>query len=248
MAPAAQTDPPQAALPEANAPWQLGRAVLIVAALWLVSSQAYYALVTALGLEGGYDAAPVLFATYYLAWAAVAIWLFRALIADNLGHTTVAREGLVVLQDLDRLVPLSDSLRKDVGIVFPQLSSLAKKIMVEKPFEDEIGFFEHYLSRFPETHVTELYKLDPDDEDIENAANLARRSSVTLFFCFDAHLHPNQQQLLAMLQRHARKLIVVLMRDPYSKTFLRPKDTGLSIFGWRQCQIEAAIDKIYGIA
>ncbi len=97
MAPAAQTDPPQAALPEANAPWQLGRAVLIVAALWLVSSQAYYALVTALGLEGGYDAAPVLFATYYLAWAAVAIWLFRALIADNLGHTTVAREGLVML-------------------------------------------------------------------------------------------------------------------------------------------------------
>lgn len=160
----------------------------------------------------------------------------------------VAREGLVVVQDTQRLLPLSDSVRKDVGIVFPQLSSLAKKIMVEKPFEDEIGFFEHYLSRFPETHVTELYKLDPDDEDIENAANLARRSSVTVFFCFDAHLHPNQQQLLAMLQRYARKLIVVLMRDPYSKTFLRPKDTGLSIFGWRQCQIEAAIDKIYGIA
>lgn len=76
------------------------RAILIVATLWLVSSQAYYALVTALGLEGGYDNAPVLFATYYLAWAAVAIWIFRALIADNLGHTTLAREALVLLRVL----------------------------------------------------------------------------------------------------------------------------------------------------
>ena len=75
----------------------MGRAILIVAALWLVSSQAYYALVTALGLESGYDAAPVLFAGYYIAWAAVAIWIFRALIDDNLGHTTLAREGLAML-------------------------------------------------------------------------------------------------------------------------------------------------------
>ncbi|MFZ1481639.1 MAG: hypothetical protein WAT25_12805, partial [Paracoccaceae bacterium] len=92
-----QTGTPRTTVPDATAPWQMGRAILIVAVLWLVSSQAYYALVTTLGLDSGYDAAPVLFAAYYLTWAAVALWLFRALIADNLGHTTVAREGLAML-------------------------------------------------------------------------------------------------------------------------------------------------------
>ncbi|MGB4828236.1 MAG: hypothetical protein WBP18_13375 [Paracoccaceae bacterium] len=92
-----QTGTPRTTVPDANALAQLGRAILMVAALWLVSSQAYYALVTTLGLDSGYDGAPVLFAAYYLVWAAVAIWLFRSLIADNLGHTTVAREGLVML-------------------------------------------------------------------------------------------------------------------------------------------------------
>jgi beta-N-acetylhexosaminidase len=158
----------------------------------------------------------------------------------------VSEEAVTVFQDHDKVLPLSTKLKQDIGIVFPQLSSFAKKIMIEKPFEDEVGFFHQTLGHLPEKHVTEVYAIDPSEEDIENCSNLASRSTVTLFFCFDAHLHPAQQKLFAMLQRSARRLVVVLMRDPYDKTFLRGKDVGLTAFGFRRCQIEAVLQRIYG--
>lgn len=76
---------------------QIARTLFIVAALWMVSSQIYYTLVDALGLDSGYDGAPVLFTAYYLGWTAVAVWLFRALFADVLTPDRVAREGLALL-------------------------------------------------------------------------------------------------------------------------------------------------------
>ena len=75
----------------------MGRAVLIVIALWLVSSQLYYTLVDTLGLESGYDGSPALFSVYYLAWSALAVWFFRPLMVHGLNRKAVAREGLVML-------------------------------------------------------------------------------------------------------------------------------------------------------
>lgn len=76
---------------------QVARTLFIVATLWIVSSQAYYALVEALGLVSGYDDAPVVFTAYYLGWAALAGWLFRALFAEALNRNQLAREGLALL-------------------------------------------------------------------------------------------------------------------------------------------------------
>jgi len=158
----------------------------------------------------------------------------------------IAAKGVQIVQDNQKILPLSTGSSQDVGIIFPQLSSFAQKIMVEKDFEDEIAFFDHTLRDYPGLHVTEVYPIEPDDETIESAANLARKSSVTLFFCFDAHLYPKEQKLFAALQLAAKKLVVVLMRDPYDKSFLRPKDAGVTCFGWRKCQLEAVVARIYG--
>lgn len=158
----------------------------------------------------------------------------------------VAGEGTVVIQDNENLLPLSAALRQDVAIVFPQLSSFAQKIMVEKPFEDEPGYFRNILKNVSGKHTTYVYKIDPDDQDLEKATVLAQKSAVTIFYCYDAHLQPKEQPLLAKLQQSARKLIVVLLRDPYDKEFLKPKTTALTAFGWRQCQIEATTERIYG--
>ncbi|WP_417588851.1 hypothetical protein [Pararhodobacter oceanensis] len=45
--------------------------------IWSLSSWGYYALVSAMGLESGYDEAPVLFAAYYVALAAAVLLVFR---------------------------------------------------------------------------------------------------------------------------------------------------------------------------
>ncbi|SNS46208.1 hypothetical protein [Antarctobacter heliothermus] len=93
----AENEIPKTTLADTRGSAQVARAVGIVALLWLVSSQGYYRLVASLGLDSGYDGAPVLFTAYYLGWAALALWLFRSLITETLDARTVAREGLVMI-------------------------------------------------------------------------------------------------------------------------------------------------------
>lgn len=158
----------------------------------------------------------------------------------------MATEAVRIVQDNEKLLPLPPSLRQQVAVIFPQLSSFAPKIMIEKEFEDETTFLHRTLGAFPGNHAIETYKIDPDEGDIRNASELAQRSNVTLFFCFDAHLYPTQKKLLEALQKASRKLVMILMRDPYDKEFLRALDAGITAFGFRKCQIEAVIERIYG--
>ncbi|MCR8725183.1 hypothetical protein [Frigidibacter sp. ROC022] len=109
----------QGGLPDPNALARVGRAALIIAVLWLVSSQGYYMLVAQLGLENGYDGAPVLFTAYYLGWAALSLWLFRGLFTEALSHRTAAREGLVML-------PILAGFALFVVYVLPLLPSVSK--------------------------------------------------------------------------------------------------------------------------
>ncbi|OVE75345.1 beta-N-acetylhexosaminidase [bacterium F11] len=158
----------------------------------------------------------------------------------------IASAGTRILQDNAQILPISSSLRQNVGVVFPKLSSFAKKIMIEKDFEDEKTALHKRLGHFPGKHVIETYAIDPQETDIALAGQLAIRSSVILFFCFDAHLFPNQQKILKALQNTHTKLIIILMRDPYDQAFLRPSDVGVTAFGFRGCQIEAVLNTIYG--
>ena len=80
--------------------------------------------------------------------------------------------------------------------------------------------------------------------EIHQAVNLAKTSDLTILFCFDAHLYPANKQLLEAIQAAARELVVDLLRDPYDAAFLKPGVAGLTDFGWRACQIKAAIEKI----
>jgi hypothetical protein len=43
------------------------------------------------------------------------------------------------------------------------------------------------------------------------------------------------------VQDAARRLAVVLMRDPWDADCLRPGVVGVTGFGWRRCQLEAAL-------
>ncbi|MEF3047832.1 hypothetical protein [Pseudotabrizicola sp. L79] len=51
--------------------------VLVVAALWSLSSAGYYDIKDGLGLSNGYQEAPVLYSAYYLGFSIAAVLLFR---------------------------------------------------------------------------------------------------------------------------------------------------------------------------
>ena len=71
---------------------------------------------------------------------------------------------------------------------------------------------------------------------------------MTILFCYDAHLYPSNRNLLEAVQAAAAELVVDLLRDPYDAAWLKAGVAGLTDFGWRACQIKAAIDKICGFA
>ena len=114
--------------------------------------------------------------------------------------------------------------------------------MIEPAFADEEKFLrDRWNGSTPDVRI---YGLDVTEEEILSAASAAGKAEVVVFFCYDAHLYPNERSLMNALQQASKRLIIVLMRDPYDREFLGKADTVLSIFGWRACQIEAALERI----
>jgi hypothetical protein len=90
----------------------------------------------------------------------------------------------------------------------------------------------------------QIIPIEPAAAEMQPAVNLAKDSDLTIFFCFDAHLYPSNRKLLAELQDAATALVVVLLRDPYDAAYIQVGVACLTAFGWRACQIKAAIEKI----
>ena len=156
----------------------------------------------------------------------------------------VARHALETIQDPKRLLPLAGNVLGRAAVVFPRLSDLAQRIMIEPALADEKRFIRERWSEPPPDVA--LYGLDASDDEILSAASAAGKAEATIFFCYDAHLHPRQKLLLDSLRQASRRLVLVSMRDPYDREFLEKDDAGLAIFGWRACQVQVALDKIRG--
>ena len=61
---------------------------------------------------------------------------------------------------------------------------------------------------------------------------------------YDAHLYKSNKALLDAVQAGARKLGVVLMRDPWDAEFLTPGVAAVTAYGWRRCQLDAAMARL----
>jgi beta-N-acetylhexosaminidase len=155
----------------------------------------------------------------------------------------ICRESVQVLQDERQIIPLPRG-EKRIGVIFPQFSRLDAKIMIEREVLAEQEFLRQEFEKFGFHPEILIVAIEPADEEIQRAADLARNSEVTILFCYDAHLYPSNRNLLEAVQAAAAELVVDLLRDPYDVAFLRPGVAGLTDFGWRACQIKAAIEKI----
>lgn len=123
--------------------WTLSRSVAIAGVIWVVSMQAYYGLVSILGPDGGYDEAPVLFATFYLGWAAVALWLFHDLFTRDLDQRILVRETLL-------MVPILTGFAAFVVYVLPLLPSVSELRAPSEPPEFMFASAWYYLPKSTE--------------------------------------------------------------------------------------------------
>ena len=116
--------------------------------------------------------------------------------------------------------------------------------MIEREVLPEQEFLRHEFKKFGFNPEIQIVSIEPADAEIQQAVNLARNSDVTILFCYDAHLYPANKKLLDAIQDAAQKLVVDLLRDPYDAAFIKAGVACLTDFGWRACQIKAAIEKI----
>jgi hypothetical protein len=86
--------------------------------------------------------------------------------------------------------------------------------------------------------------VEPTAEEIAQAREAAAAADTTVLFLYDAHLYASNRALLEAVQAGARKLGVVLMRDPWDAEYLAPGVAALTAYGWRRCQLEAALARL----
>ena len=158
----------------------------------------------------------------------------------------ICRESVLVLRDERKLMPLKRE--KKIGVIFPQFSFFDSKIMVEKEVLPEQEFVWKEFKKFGLDPDIQIVPIEPADEEIQKAVNLSKNSDLTILFCFDAHLYPSNKKLLDSLGDSAQELVVDLLRDPYDADFIQEGVACLTDFGWRACQIKAAIEKICSAA
>jgi beta-N-acetylhexosaminidase len=155
----------------------------------------------------------------------------------------ISRASTRVLRDDRQILPLSLEPRK-IGVIFPQFSALDAKIMIEKEVLAEKEFIRREFHKFNRKVDIQVVGIEPSDSQIQQAVELAGSSELTIFFCYDAHLYPSNKDLLDAVQEAARELVVGLLRDPYDAEYIKAGHACLTDFGWRACQIRAAIEKI----
>jgi hypothetical protein len=130
-----------------------------------------------------------------------------------------------------------------VLILFPRLSEMSQTIMVEPDLLNERNFLKNHVS-YPKKRI-HLLPLNPGPRDIQQAAKRAAISDTTVFFCYDAHLQPGNRRLLERLQKTTQRLVLVLLRDPYDRSWAQKSTTVITAFGYRQAQLEACLEKIF---
>ena len=139
---------------------------------------------------------------------------------------------------------LSRALNGRVCVVFPRFSELAARITIEPEMCDEAGWVCRTFAGAGVAAEPTLVGIEPAPADIDAAAAHAAAAHATVLFLYDAHLYPSNRALLDAVQTSARRLAVVLMRDPYDAALLAPGVVGITAYGWRRCQLEAVVARL----
>ena len=136
------------------------------------------------------------------------------------------------------------ALNGRVLVVFPRFSELAARITIEPEVCDETRWVTSVFAPAGITPEARVVGIEPSAAEIEDAAAHAANADATILFLYDAHLYPSNRALLESVQARARRLAVVLLRDPYDAALLTPGVYGITAFGWRRCQLDAVVARL----
>ena len=133
--------------------------------------------------------------------------------------------------------------------IFPRLSKMADKIMIERDQLDESGWLQKLFGESGVARLTtHLYDLDYEASHLASSAAAAANADQTILFLFDAHIYPSQKELLETIQGASKRLAVVLLRDTYDTEYVKDVVLCLTNYGYRVCDIQAVLRKLFSLS
>jgi beta-N-acetylhexosaminidase len=161
------------------------------------------------------------------------------------GRALAAAVATRAVTEVGRGTPeLARALNGRVLVVFPRFSDLASRITIEPEVADERGWIAGAFGSVGIATEAAIVGIEPTSEEIAGAAERAAAADAAVLFLYDAHLYASNRALLEALQARARRLAVVLLRDPYDASLLVPGVRGLTAYGWRKCQLDAVVARL----
>jgi beta-N-acetylhexosaminidase len=161
------------------------------------------------------------------------------------GRALAAAIATRAVTEVGRGAPgLARALNGRVLVVFPRFSDLAARITIEPEVADECGWIAGAFGAAGVVAEPAVVGIEPTPEEIAAAAERAAAADATVLFLYDAHLYASNRALLEAVQARARRLAVVLLRDPYDAALLAPGVRGLTAYGWRRCQLDAVVARL----
>jgi beta-N-acetylhexosaminidase len=136
------------------------------------------------------------------------------------------------------------ALNGRVLAIFPRFSELAARITIEPEVCDEAAWVRAAFALGGVSAEPHVVGIEPPPEEITTAAERAAGADATVLFLYDAHLFKSNRALLEAVQARARRLAVVLLRDPYDAALLGDGVVGITAYGWRRCQLDAAVARL----
>ena len=160
----------------------------------------------------------------------------------------MARTGAAILRNPNGLLPLSPAwcFNHPVGTFFPGLGPVAEKWFLEPELLRPEKLLRPSFSQFGvQLKSVDLVSLQPDERERMKIKQKAEEQDLTFFFLWDAHLFSGARELLGDLQKTAKRLVVVLLREPQDVEWILAGTACLTAYGFRLPQVEAAIEKAF---
>lgn len=136
------------------------------------------------------------------------------------------------------------ALNGRVLAIFPRLSSLADRITIEPVMQNERAYLTASMAPHGVRPEVTVVGVEPTPEEIESVRTAAAAADATILFLYDAHLYKSNRALLEACQTAAKRLAVVLMRDPWDAEFLAPGVAAMTAYGWRRTQLDAVMARL----
>lgn len=159
----------------------------------------------------------------------------------------IAGKSAAVLQKGKTGLPFPPDFLKGgkIAAVFPRFSDISDKVMIEESVVDMEKYLRGYFSEAGFLLEPVPVGINPTEDEARKSSEAVAGADLVLVFCFDAGLYKGWEQILSQVQEKARECAVILMRDPYDMRFLSLSTVTVTGYGFRRCQLDAALRLLF---